>query len=251
MSTDYAHIFPWQLITRSARLDLAVRLDFNVDVERLRQEAKAILQRFEPRPQHTVHHDGGWTAVGLVSVRGDMEEDRGSRTHDNYKPTPALESAPYIQEILDHFGASTGRVRLLSLTPGERVCWHWDGDDSIDTRFLRIHLPIWTNRGVKLQISHQDLFWRPGEVWYGEFSFPHRLRNDGEETRVHLVCDVKVNDVTRRLLPQWYLEQRDVRARWRRLAQHLCRAHQVAILRTSRTRTLLGGYAWARHHSAS
>lgn len=247
MRRGYSHLFPWQVITRAAGLQLAVKLDQPIDLEPLRRDAEAVLRRFMARPQHTVHHDGGWTAVLLVSANGDLAE---GRAFGNYRPTAALESAPYIREILERLSNSTGRVRLLSLAPGERVCWHYDHTDSIDRSFLRIHVPIWTNPGVRFQIGHQDLFWRPGEMWYGEFSYPHRLRNDGTASRLHLVCELKVDDTTSRLLPDYYRRQREVREWWRPSVQKMCKLHQKAILRTVRTRTWMGGYEWVQRGSA-
>ena len=249
MGRGYSHVFPWQAITRAAGLQLSVKLDQPVDIERLRQDAETVLARFKAHPQHTIHHDGGWTAVLLVAANGDLTEGRAA---GNYQSTAALDSAPYIREVLSRLSNSTGLVRLLSLAPGERVCWHYDAMDSVDRKFLRIHLPIWTNPGVKFQISHHDEFWRPGEMWYGEFSFPHRLRNDGAERRVHLVCDVAVDATTSRLVPQSYRDQRPERERWRRWIHKMVQMHQTAILRNSRMiqmRTWMGGYTWMRHGS--
>ncbi len=250
MWDSYSHAFPWQVITRVTGLSLSVKLDVEVDVERLRRDAEAVLHHFALRPQHTAHHDGGWTAVGLVAAGGDIREDRGSRTDDGYRATPALKNAPYIEGLLRQLGSSAGRVRLLSLASGESVCWHFDDEDSVDSCFLRIHLPIWTNPKAKLQVSHEDLFWQPGEAWYGEFSFPHRLRNDGPGSRLHLVCDLKVDEAIRRLLPDWYHAQHECRRRWRPLLQRLCRAHQLATFRTARMRKLLGGYDWVQQGRA-
>jgi hypothetical protein len=246
MTGSYSHLFPWQAITRTAGLQLAVKLEYPVDVTQLRHDAQTVQERFKAHPQHTIHHDGGWTAILLVAANGDLTEGRAA---GNYQPTAALESAPYIREVLNRLSNSTGRVRLLSLAPGEKVCWHYDATDSVDRKFLRIHLPIWTNPGVKFQIGHEDLFWRPGEVWYGEFSYPHRLRNDGTERRVHLVCDVAVDETTRGLVPQYYRDQRPQRERWRPWVQRMVKIHQTAIMRNSRMiqmRTWMGGYDWVR-----
>ena len=236
---QYSHCFPWQAISRSAGLNLSVKLDFDVDAGRLRRDAAAALRTFGTRAASNVHHDGGWKGLALMAVAGNMAEDRALR-HLECHPTPALEHAPYIRELLERLGTRIGRVRILSLDPGERVTWHYDSDDSVDTVWLRLHIPIWTNPGVRLQIGHEDLFWRPGEMWYGEFSYPHRLRNGGEEPRLHLVCDVVADEQTRTLLPAWYHSQRQARARWRPVVQSLCKAHQLATFRTNRT------YAWRR-----
>src|SRR5581483_5774054 len=111
------------------------------------------------------------------------------------------------------------RVRLMQLLPGERVLWHFDSSESIDRANARVHVPIVTNAGVRFQISHEDCRWRPGELWYGDFSFPHRLHNTGSEGRIHLVLDLKVTDVVRSLFPREFLDSVKQRARLRGLVQ--------------------------------
>jgi hypothetical protein len=231
---EYSHVFPWQVITRSAGLNLSVKLDHAIDIEALRRDAGQVLSAFPKLTASNVHHNGGWTGVALMSVDGEMSDDRTLGRHE-CSPTAALERAPYIREIVGRLSHKIGRVRLLTLAPGEAVTWHFDRDDSIDQVWSRIHLPIWSNPGAQLQIGHEDLFWRPGEMWYGEFSFPHRLRNRGAEPRTHLVCDLVVDDRTRSLIPDWYHAQKEPRARWRPVVQRLCKIHQLATFRTKRT----------------
>ena len=43
MGRGYSHVFPWQAITRAAGLQLSVKLDQPVDIERLRQDAETVL----------------------------------------------------------------------------------------------------------------------------------------------------------------------------------------------------------------
>ena len=232
--SGFGHLYPWQVVTRAAGLALSVKLDTPVDVERLRRDARAVLDRFQLRAQHGGYHDGGWKAVGLVAANGDVADDRASSKP--YLPTPALDHAPYIGEIVQRFGADMGRVRILSLAPGENIHWHFDTSESVDLKYMRFHIPIWTNPGVRFQISHEDQRWQPGEVWYGEFSFPHRLVNQGAEPRLHLVFDLKSDERTRTLLPPSYMAQSPKRARFRPVAQTLCTGYELAELRHPRVR---------------
>jgi hypothetical protein len=256
---EYSHSFPWQIISRAAGLALSVKLDQPIDIEKLRSDAFTVTKAFAPQTASNVHHNGGWKAFGLMTVGGNMAEDRalleqpspggGPRTWRDASPTPALEQAPYISELLQRLGSRIGRVRILRLDPGERVVWHYDPPQSIDRFWLRIHLPICTNPGVRLQIGHEDHFWQPGEMWYGEFSYPHRLRNLGSEPRLHLVCDVVIDEQSKHLLPDWYYAQREERERWRPLIQALCKAHQLATFRTQRTYALRPK-SWGRREQA-
>jgi quercetin dioxygenase-like cupin family protein len=45
-----------------------------------------------------------------------------------------------------------------------------------------------------------------GECWYMDFNLPHRVENDGDAARVHLVVDCVVNEWVRSLFPsEWEL----------------------------------------------
>jgi hypothetical protein len=174
----YGHLFPWQILTRSVGLAMSHRFDRQYDAEKLRVECQAILEQFHPNNQHGKDHDGGWKAVSLVAPGGDAFEDR---IHGNvFAKTPALELAPYMEEIIDSFPSKPRRVRLMQLLPGENIYWHYDPDESVDRKHIRLHVPVFTHDKIRFQIGHEDCRWQAGDLWYGDFTFPHRLFNAGE-----------------------------------------------------------------------
>ena len=220
-----SRIYPWQLISRAFNLDMACKLRVVFDSEKLQNEVTAIFKEYAPKKQHGPYHDGGWTAIGLIAADGDYLEDRALKDIDDkdvrvgYQKTKSLLLAPYLNSVIDYFSVSKERVRLLNLGPGKRIYWHYDGDFVFPDERVRLHIPIFTNNQVKLQIGHQNLFWAPGEVWFGDFSFPHRVSNDGTMDRVHLVLDLKFEDQIQSLFPSSMTE----RPRARKAAQYLCR----------------------------
>jgi hypothetical protein len=164
------------------------------------------------------YHDRGWSAIGLISHEGNPHELKW--LPGKYVKTPVLTLAPYLESIIDSFQCDKQRVRLMALQPGKNIYWHYDGSESIDTNInARLHIPIITNPGVQFQICHEDQIWRPGELWYGDFSFPHRLRNGGRAERIHLVLDLKVSDYVTSLFPPSFLEQKERRRRARSWCQ--------------------------------
>ena len=60
-----------------------------------------------------------------------------------------------------------------------------------------------------------------GQLWYGDFTFPHRLQNAGTESRVHLVIDLMNNAELKRMLPDSLIAQREVRSRARERCKQL------------------------------
>lgn len=214
MDLHFGHLYPWQILSKRFGCRLTHKLDRQFDAKTLHEECNAILTKYSLRAQHGHDHAGGWKAISLVSPDGEPYEDRnlGGRPH---LKTEALKLAPYLESIVDSFECQTQRVRLMKLLPGERILWHADATESVDRINARVHIPIVTNSGVQFQISHEDCRWLPGELWYGDFSFPHRLHNTGSEGRVHVVLDLIVNDFVKNLFPKEYLDNAASRARIR------------------------------------
>lgn len=227
----FGHLYPWQLVTRLAGLSLTCRLreSDRFDAARIAAEADTILRQYAPALHSSggSYHDGGWGAVGLVSHKADPFEDRP--LGPPYEKTPALAMAPYLESVIDSFATEKKRIRLMELRPGKSVYWHYDRGETIDDgKTARLHIPVVTNEKVLLQISHEDVFWKPGELWYGDFSFPHRLYNGGKETRIHLVLDLAINDYILSLFPKAFLAEKARRDRVRAICQKMVAAHQLS-----------------------
>jgi hypothetical protein len=227
----FGHLYPWQVVTRLAGLNLTCRLrrDDHFDAEKISAEVDTILKQYAPASHSSsgTYHDGGWGAVGLVSHKADPFEDRP--LGPPYEKTPALSLAPYIESVIDSFATEKKRIRLMELRPGKSVFWHYDKGETIDTgQSVRLHIPVVTNKDVQLQLCHEDVFWKPGELWYGDFSFPHRLYNGGAQTRIHLVLDLKINDYILSLFPQKFLAEKQKRGRVKTICQKMVAAYQIS-----------------------
>jgi hypothetical protein len=207
MSKKFGHLYPWQLLTRANGAQMTCLLKSDLDVERLAEETEKIIASYVPIDQHGDDHAGGWKSVSLISFGGDPFESKILPGKGPMK-TPALQLAPYMESVLDTFEFEKQRVRMMQLLPGETILWHADATESIDISIARIHIPLVTNPDVRFQLSHEDCQWQAGEVWYGDFSFPHRVHNGGDEGRIHLVIDVHVDDKLLDVFPQDYIANR-------------------------------------------
>lgn len=221
----YGYLFPWQILTRSSGLSMGHRFDRQYDVEKLQAECRAVLELFGPRNQHGKDHDGGWKAVSLMAPRGDAFEDH--HYGDQFLKTPALEMAPYMEEIIDSFPCKPLRVRLMQLLPGENIYWHHDVDEAVDLKHIRLHVPVFTHDQIQFQICHEDYRWRAGQLWYGDFTFPHRLYNAGESPRVHLVMDFESNSEIKTIFPKALFERVPRRNKIRKWCQRLNRVYNT------------------------
>jgi len=219
-----SHNYPWQLITAMSRpLPLSLQLGRQYDAQKLQAEVHDVLTRFAAASQHGYYHDGGWKAVCLVAANGDYREDRFLPDAD-YLKTEAVPRGGYLESIIDEFG-ETKRVRILNLTAKKNIFWHIDDGDSVDEKRVRLHIPVRTNADVFFQISHEDERWIPGQLWYGDFTFPHRIYNSGEESRIHIVMDLDADERVRSLFADEYLAQARKRSRLRKTCQWLCKLY--------------------------
>ena len=114
------------------------------------------------------------------------------------------------------------------MLPGRNIYWHMDYKESVDSDLVRLHIPIRTTEDVEFQISHEDCRWREGELWHGDFTFPHRVRNGGNATRIHLVIDLVKNDEIMALFPKEIFAQRKRRLQVKSLCRNLLSDYERA-----------------------
>jgi hypothetical protein len=184
----------------------AARLSKAYSHRRLLEDVQR-LKTFDFQAQLSNLHDGSWKGLSLYSSGGHMHQVHGGRrsTYDEYLPTVALDHAPYIKTILDEFDGGFVSVRVLTLEPGGRIEEHVDEYRALRAGVARLHVPIVTAPTVKMIIGGVLQNWQPGELWYGNFAYPHHVRNEGDVTKVSLVIDTYVTDKLLALFPPDYL----------------------------------------------
>jgi len=178
---------------------LTARLPRTYDPEPLRRDLDA-LRSIPKLPQAGPYHNGEWAGVALYEQGGALEPGPLDRLQP-HRPTRALDLAPALARVLDDIPSPKLLVRLLTLPPGGRIGEHRDVGVGFAVGRLRLHVPVVTDPAVVMMIGAERTHWRPGELWWGDFSQPHWLRNDSAVTRTHLVADVEVNPALLRLLP--------------------------------------------------
>ena len=185
--------------------DLTDRFPMKFDVSRMREELKLL----ENKPW-IGHYDGaladGWFTVPLVTHDGSADRSESQRigTFGKYKRTAYVDELPYFREILDAFKCPHARIRIMRLLPGTVIREHRDTFEEVsDYSFgqVRLHIPIITNDKVVFIVGGKRYQMAEGRLYYVNFTKSHYVRNDGDEARVHLVLDLKVNDFLRDVFP--------------------------------------------------
>lgn len=159
-----------------------IRLPFSFDADRLAEEINRI-----PGSAWMVHPSRlrGNSAVALISRDGgDNDEFEGSMSM-----TPHLRSCEYLQQVMASFDEVLGRSRLMRLAGGAEVAMHVDFNYHWYSR-VRIHIPVITNPGVTFFCADQQVHMKAGESWIFNSWRRHRVINDSNQDRIHLVIDL-------------------------------------------------------------
>ena len=191
----------------STSSDAAVRLPRIYDVERLQRDLQT-LQEVRRAPQPGPYHQGEWTGIALYSMGGKQSTFPSAAGTDHYQETEELKQAPYFRQILRELECPKEVVRILFLPPEGHIKDHFDFHTSFQFGLLRLHIPIVTHPDVLFVIDGQRVDMKPGELWYGDFSKVHSVKNNSPVARVHMVIDVQINDFVLSLFPEDFIARR-------------------------------------------
>jgi len=193
--------------TSGAENAVAVRLPRTYDVDLLNRDLQT-LRDVQGAPQPGPYHAGEWTGIALHSMGGKDSVFPSAAGMDRYEETENLKRAPYFKHVLDDLKCPKEVVRILFLPPGGYIKDHFDFHTSFQFGLLRLHVPIITHPDVIFMIGGQRVTWKAGELWYGDFSKVHSVKNESPVVRVHMVIDVQINDFVLSLFPEDYIARR-------------------------------------------
>lgn len=172
-----------------------LRFPFDFDTLKMKQELEALEKEYWVEHFVKQNYSGQWAVLPLTAQKGrDHPILMASAIPGDYEfvPTPFLDKCPYFQEVLGTFQTQLRSVRLMRLGAGSEIKEHSDTD--LDENEIRIHIPVLTNPEVFFYLKGKLVKLSPGECWYMKLSNPHRVSNQSDEDRVHLVIDMELND---------------------------------------------------------
>ncbi|WP_313929506.1 sulfotransferase [Pseudoxanthomonas sp.] len=159
-----------------------IQLPLSFDADALAREISAIDEA------NWRSHPGGIpgnSALPLITTDGDPDSDQVTGA---MRPTPWLERLPYLMQVLETLGATWGRSRLMRLSGQSEVVGHVD-INYYWREHMRVHVPIVTTPSVRFQCGGHEVNMAAGECWIFDTWRHHRVLNQGNETRIHLVAD--------------------------------------------------------------
>jgi hypothetical protein len=197
------------------RVIRCAKLDLPVDLPSMQTEVAALPDRWAPHFQRA-HYDGGWSVLPLRSLGGAVDEvlpfaldTRGAPAA--YAATPLLAECPAIARFLASLACPVMSARLLNLRCGALIKPHRDAELAFEKGEARLHLPIVTNPRVEFVIDDERVVMEAGTCWYINANLTHRVANQGDTDRIHLVVDCGVNDWLRERFAAAAVSHSDVR----------------------------------------
>ena len=159
-----------------------LQLPVAFDATALAREVDALGEEaWRPHPQGYP----GNSALPLVSVEGDPTSDA---VRGPMRPTPLLLACPYLMQVMGSIGAVWGRSRLMRLSGQAEVSPHVD-INYYWREHMRVHVPIVTQPTVRFMCGGASINMAPGECWIFDTWRLHRVHNDDQRARIHLVAD--------------------------------------------------------------
>ena len=171
------------------------RLPLDFDRARLRGDLERVESEAWVAHFNADYYDGEWSGVALRAVDGLAGQIYPDPTASGrYIDTPVLSRSPYFRTVLAAFECPLNSVRLLKLAARSSIREHRDYQLSHTHGEVRIHVPIVTNDDVAFYLDGELLPIREGEAWYLDLELPHRVDNQSDHDRVHLVIDCVENE---------------------------------------------------------
>ncbi len=159
-----------------------IQLPLRFDAATLQAEIAALGEAcWMPHPQGFA----GNSMLPLVAVDGDPGNESFAGP---MRGTPHLLACPYLMQVLASFGATIGRTRLMRLAGNAEVTRHADQGYYWAER-VRVHVPVMTQPTVRFECGDAAVNMQAGECWIFDTWRQHRVLNDAEQSRIHLVCD--------------------------------------------------------------
>jgi Aspartyl/Asparaginyl beta-hydroxylase len=141
------------------------------------------------------YYEGDWSGVSLRSVGGKADSIYPNPFGEEpFLDTAMLGKAPYVREVLDFIECEKESVRFLRLAAGAKIKEHKDYFIGIEDGVVRLHIPVITNPLIEFYLDGKRVEMKEGELWYLDFGLKHRVENNSEVDRIHLVLDCKVNE---------------------------------------------------------
>jgi aspartyl/asparaginyl beta-hydroxylase (cupin superfamily) len=147
------------------------------------------------------HYTGAWDVLPLRSPDGDHKNPVPDLLgKSEFSDTNYMDQFPSVKNLVSSLYCPVMSVRFLNLRAGAVIKQHTDKELAFEKGEARLHFPVITNPDVAFYCEEERIFLNEGECWYLNANLPHRVSNNSQADRVHLVIDCKVNNWLKQLV---------------------------------------------------
>jgi len=159
-------------------------------------QSELLTLKEEWQPHFNVfYYEGLWTGFPLRTADGKLDTIIPDLMgHGEYQDTSYMPYFPSVIKMLSGVNCPIMSVRFLNLKAGAVIKQHRDNELAFEKGEARLHFPVITNPNVEFYIENERIIMHEGESWYINANLPHKVSNNGDTDRVHLVVDCKVNE---------------------------------------------------------
>jgi len=105
---------------------------------------------------------------------------------------------PIVNEVTAMYGYANpkhSRIMLANLSAGGKIISHTDGklDNPSLTYPHKVHVPIKTNPNCMFTVENDSINMLVGEAYEVNNAKPHKVENDGDSDRLHLIFELYDN----------------------------------------------------------
>ena len=172
-----------------------LQLPFQFDAALLKADLAKVATDEWLKHFNQYNYEGNWSVASLRSNGGRTKQIYPDpHSAEKFEDTEILARCPYVREVLETIQCEKESVRFMLLAPGAKIKEHKDFFMGFEDGVIRLHIPVVTNAQVEFYLNNELVTMHEGELWYLDFSQKHRVENNGDADRIHLVMDCKVND---------------------------------------------------------
>lgn len=170
------------------------KLPLTADIKTIQQEVTQLSHRWIPHLNQS-HYTGNWEITSLRSPGGSTDNNVPDITTggQEFEDTPLMHQCPAIKAFVGSLQCGVQSVRLMNLKSGAEIKPHRDFDLCYENGEARLHIPVFTNSGVRFCCEADVIPMQEGQCWYLNANITHSVANKGIADRIHLVIDCVVN----------------------------------------------------------
>ena len=183
----------------------AIKLPFQLDGDRMKQELESISDSFE----FIINAYTGNSLFGMHLILPN-KDGIANENGETFYMTEELKKCPYLQEVLNTFKSNKLTFRTQNLKAGGRIGRHNDGDKGLDSDVVRLNIPVATNEDVYTYFNDVRILMKDGECWLPDVTKMHEMENKSNETRWHLMIDCDLNDWWKDILKEHGIDLENV-----------------------------------------